>query len=306
MTSIRSILLDLRTSFDAGGIEAVAKTHRAAVQTHFAYRMLSGLTNLLVPVNALLRIAEDADRQVGHLGVARGTQEVLKRLPAPCQVDFPERGREIIQSQPLVVFGKHGSVLTPFIIAASLDRSDLRMLTASYVAKIGPNTSAASFPVYLPPPTIRHSGRGGILPRVIGWLTSRLVPPMEKSEAQERNRAALRNAANHVRDGGTLLIAPDGRDSKAKWQKGIGLLVAQLAESESWLVPYRIWTSNTAVFRMFSCNPILRALAVHHYRRGIRVAFAEPISVASVIEKTGRDAVAITAHLEAHYRSLGF
>lgn len=304
--SIRSILTDLKSSYATGGIEAVARAHRAAIQNHLTYRLLSRTINLLLPADSLLDIVEDADRQIGLLGVARGTQEVLKRLPTTWQVEFPEQGREIIRSHPFVVFGKHGSVLTPFLIAASLDRADLKMLTASYVANAGPNTAAASFPVYLQAPTLRRSSREGILPRLIGWLASRLVPPMEKSEAQQRNRESLLNAAQHVRTGGVLLIAPDGRDSRARWQKGIGLLVAQLAGSDSWLVPYRIWASNTAVFRMLSRNRLLRAIGMRQIRHGIRVAFAEPIAVASIIEKTGMDAATITSYLESHYRSLGF
>jgi hypothetical protein len=311
LAPIRDIVADLKSSFAAGGIEAVAQAHSAARKSCLSYRFLCGLIGLMFPAGPLLDILNDLDRRVGELGVAGASKEILSRLPTPWLAEYPQRGGNEIKTRSVVVFGKHGSVLTPFIVAAGLDRPDLKMVGVSYIAKLGPNIARCTYPVHLPIPTFRNAGRMGILPRISGWLTSRLESPVEKDVARQRNRTSLIQAAEHVRSGGALLIAPDGRDSKAKWRPGIGLLVRDLAPgstegSDTYLVPYRIWASITGIFRLLSRNPASRALGRWQYRRPIRIAFGEPIRLSAVIERTGLDPVAITEHLEAHYRGLGY
>ena len=311
MTPIRRIVADLKASFAVGGIEAMSQTHSAAMKNSRPYRLLCGLVDLVFPAATLLDIAKDLDRHIGELGVSGGSKAALNTLPIPWLAEFPRRGEDEIKTCPVVVFGLHGSILTPFLLAASLDRPDLKMLGASYVAKLGPNIARSTYPVLLPMPTFRSAGRMGVLPRISGWLTSRLESPVEKDIAKEQNRASLIQAAEHVRNGGALLIAPNARDPRAKWRLGIGLLVAHLAQNDAtdcdaYLVPYRIWASFTGVFRLLSRNPILRALGRWQYRRPIRVVFGEPIPLSVVIEQTGLDPAAITEYLQTHYRSLGF
>lgn len=311
LTPIRRIVADLKASFAAGGIEAMSRTHSAAMKNSLSYRLFCGLVDLVFPATSLLDIAKDLDRQVGELGVAGGSKAVLNGLPTPWLAEFPGRGEDEIKTCPVVVFGRHGSVLTPFLVAASLDRPDLKVLGASYVAKLGPNIARSMYPVLLPMPTFRSAGRTGILPRISGWLTSRLESPVDKDVARARNRTSLSQAAEHVRSGGALLIAPDARDPKVNWRPGIGLLVAHLAlidagNRDVYLVPFRIWASITGVFRLLSRNPISRALGRWQYRRPIRVVFADPIPLSVVIEQSGLDPAAITEYLETHYRGLGF
>jgi hypothetical protein len=311
VTPIRRIVADLKSSFEIGGIEAMAEAHSAAVRTSLSYRLFYGLLNLAYPATSLLEVMKNLDRRIGELGVTEASRALLRLLPTSWSAEFPPEEEARIRCRPIVVFGKHGSILTPFLVAASLDRPDLKMLGASYVAKLGPNVASLTYPVHLPIPTLRRAARKGILLRVGAWLTARLDCPIGKDAARERNRASLTQAAEHVRSGGALLIAPDAPDPKARWRSGIGLLVAHLvqdddANCDACLVPYRIWASITGIFHLLSCNPALRALGRWEYRRPIRVVFAEPIPVSTVIEETGLDPAAITEHLEAHYRGLGF
>lgn len=311
MIRIRRIVADLKASFAVGGIEAMNRTHSAALKSSRMYRLLCELVDFVFPLTPLLDIARDLDRHVGEFGAAGGSKVALNRLSIPWLAEFPARGERKTKTCPVVVFGKHGSILTPFLVAASLDRSDLKMLGASYVAKLGPNIARTMCPVHLPRATFRGAGRAGILPRISGWLTARLESTVEKDVAKERNRTSLFQAAEHVRSGGALLIAPDGRNPSEKWRPGIGLLVAHLAkiseaDRNAYLVPYRIWAPITGVFRLLSRNPVLRALGRRQYRRPIRVAFGEPIPLSVAIEQTGFDPAAITEYLEAHYRGLGF
>ena len=311
MIPIRRIVADLKASFAVGGIEAMSQTHSAAMNNSQIYRLLCGLVDLVFPAATLLDIAKDLDRYVGELGVAGGSKAALDTLPISWQAELPRRGQDKIKTCPFIVFGQHGSILTPFLVAASLDRPDLKMLGASFVAKLGPNVARSMYPVLLPMPTFRSAGRMGILPRIGGWLASRLEPPVDKDAAKEQNRTSLIQAAEHVRNGGALLMAPDGRDPRAKWHLGLGYLVAHLAQIEAtdcsaYLVPFRIWASITGIYRLLSRNPILRALGRWQYRRPIRVAFGDPIPLSLVIEQAGRDPAAITEHLETYYHSLGY
>lgn len=311
LTPIRHIVADLKASFAAGGIEAMARTHSAATKSSLSYRLFCGLVDLVFPATPLLGIAGDLDHYIGELGVADGSKEILKRIPTPWMAEFPGRGGTEIRTHPVVVFGKHGSILTPFLVAASLDRPDLKMLAASYIARLGPNIARTMYPVRLPVPSFRSAGRAGILPRISGWLTSRLESPLARDIRREQTRASLVQAAEHVRSGGALLIAPDAGAPTSKWRPGIGFLVANLVQGDAadrgaYLVPYRIWASITGFFRLLSRNPISRALGRWQYRRPIRVAFGEPIPLSAVIEQTGLDPVSITEYLEAYYRALGF
>ncbi len=311
MTSIRRIVADLKASLADGGIEAMAEAHSAGMKSSLSYRLFCGLIDLVYPATSLLDVMKDVDRRLGELGVARASEAVLEMLPTPWRAEFPGRGEGEIRTRPVVVFGKHGSVLTPFLIAASLDRPDLKMLAASYVGKLGPNVARTMYPVHLPIPTLRRAARKGILLRIGAWLTAKLNAPVERGAAREQNRTSLNRAAEHVRSGGALLIAPDAHNPKDKWRTGIGLLVARIAEDEdtigdTYLVPYRIWASIIGIFHLLSRNPLMRTIGRWEYRRPIRVVFGEPIPLSAVIERTGLDPAAITEHLEAHYRGLGF
>jgi len=311
VTHIRRVVAELKASLASGGIEAMARTHSAAMNSGPSYRLFCGLVDLMYPATALLDILKDLDHQVGQLGVAGGSKAVLRKIPTPWRAEFPEGRQAEIKTRPVIVFGKHGSVLTPFLVAASLDRPDLKMIGASYVAKLGPNIARCTYPVQLPIPTFRRAARRGILIRIGAWLTAKLDLPVEKDAARERNRASLIRASEHVRGGGALLIAPDAHNPRAKWRTGIGLLVTQLAQHDTatrdpCLVPYRIWASVTGVFHLLSRNPVTRALGRWEYRHPIRIVFGEPIPASAVIEQTGLDPAGITEYLEAHYRGLGF
>jgi len=308
---VRRIVSEVKASFASGGIAAVAETHAAGRRKSLTYRLLSGLLDFAYPAAALLEIMKDVDRQVGELGIVDGSKAVLARLPGSRETAFPPAGEDEIRTRPAVVFGKHGSVLTPFLVAASLERPDLKMLAASYIAKLGPNVAATMYSVHLPPPTLRTASRRGILLRLGAWLTARIEADVEKDAARQANRASLIQAGEHVRGGGALLIAPDARDSKARWRTGIGLLIAHLAGrradgDEIYLVPYRTWAPIAGVFHLFSPNPLLRAFGKWEYRRPMRVVFAEPLALSVVVARTGTDPTAITEYLEAHYRGLGF
>jgi hypothetical protein len=271
--------------------------------------MFCGLIDFLYPATPLLHLMKDVDRQVGELGIVQASDAILGLLPTRRMVTFPAAGAQDIRARPVVVFGKHGSILTPFIVAAALRRTDLKMVGATYVARLGPHVADLMYPVHLPIPTFKRAARKGVLLRIGAWMTAKLDSPVSKEAARQRNRTSLRCAAEHVRHGGALLIAPDARNPKDKWRTGIGLMLRHLAESDgvdALLVPYRIWASITGIFHLLSCNPLLRVWGRWEYRHPVRIAFGDPLPLTAVLQRTGLDPAAITAYLEEYYRGLGY
>ena len=312
MRSLRKVMTELKGAFDNGGIEPLYRAHVAGLRSSPPYWCLYRLADLFLPITPLFGIVKDLDRLVGELGVHGGSKVVLGRPPVPWRAVLPERGEAEIRTSPIIVYGTHGSILTPLLLAVALDRPDMKMIGASYIAKLGPNIANCTFAVHTTMPlTVKTAGRKGLLPRAMGWLTYKLDPSMPRDAAKERNRAALTQAAGHVRSGGGLLIAPDSRKPSDPWRCGLGVLVAMLAQEPGarpcYLVPWRIWgASITGIFYLLSRNPITRALGRFRFRHPVRVELGEPIPLQAVVAKTGLDPVKITAYLEAHYKGLGF
>jgi hypothetical protein len=235
-------LRELSDSFEQGSVDALHQAHLASLEKSLRYRLLYRALNLFLPITPLLAITRDLDRMVGELGVHGGSRVTLARPPVPWRVEMPAQGEVEIRTAPIIVYGAHGSILTPLLLAAAIDRPDLKMVAASYIAKLGPNIAACSFPVYAAAPiNVKRAGRKGIVPRAMGWIAWKSEGGLDADVARERNRDSLRRAADYVRGGGGLLIAPEPRDHREPWRLGIGALVADLAHdpgtSPVYLVP---------------------------------------------------------------------
>jgi len=310
--SLRCVLRELSDSFEQGGIDALHQAHFASLKKSLRYRLLYRLLNLFLPITPLLTITRDLDRMVGELGVHGGSRVTLARLPIPWRAEMPARGEAEIRTAPIIVYGTHGSILTPLLLAAAIDRPDLKMIAASYITKLGPNIAACSFPVYAAAPVkVKRAGRKGLVPRVMGWIAWKSEGGLERDAAKERNRDSLRRAAEQVRRGGGLLIAPEPRNHRESWRAGIGVLVAELTRNPgphaTYLVPWSIsGASITGIFQLLSRNPLARRLGKLRFRRPVRVAFGEPIPIQRVVDEVGLDPVRIAAAIETHYRGLGF
>ena len=306
----RRVIAALREALAEGGVEALAETHVACVRSSLSYRIASWVLELVYPLSALLGFVAAAEHFVVESGLVDGARRALEELPIRWQVEYPHGDRRSFASGPLVVFGRHGSVLTPFLVAAALGRRDLHMLGATYVAALGPGVACRVHPVHLPVPTLRTAARRGILLRIGAWAVSRLNTPTNKATARRTNLESLRSAADYVREGGALLIAPDAPNPRESWRVGIGLIACRLSEGEPvadvLFVPYRIWASITGLFHILSPNPLLRAAGRWEYRKPIRIAFGEPIALSAVVNRGGADPTRITRYLETYYRELGY
>jgi hypothetical protein len=299
-------------SFDAGGIGTLHEAHLACLRKSRRYRTLYRLIRFFLPITPLLTITKDLEHLVGELGVHGGSRVTLARPPIPWQVVMPPNGEREIRTAPIIVYGTHGSILTPLLLAAAIDRPDLKMIAASYIAKLGPNIAECSFPVFAATPVkVKRAGRKGLVPRAMGWIAWKSEGGLDPDVARERNRDSLRQAAAYVRRGGGLLIAPEPRDHRKVWRSGIGALVADLARDPGtkpiYLVPWSITgASITGIFQLLSRNPFMRRLGERRFRQPVRVALGEPMSIERVVAEAGCDPVEITSYLERDYRDRGF
>jgi hypothetical protein len=298
-------------AFDQGGVEALHAAHVASLKKSFRYQALCRLLDLMVPMTPILAIVKDIDRLVGELGVSAASRQVLARLSIPWRTEMPEKGQQDVLSASVVFYGRHDSSLTPFLLGAALDRPDLKMVAASFIAKIGPNVGRCSFPIYATAQVkMKSAGRKGITPRALGWIAWKSERSIDREEARERNRASLEQAVEHVRSGGGLLVAPDPRERKRPWRQGIGVIVVSLAHDPgarpTYVVPWSITgASITGLFQLLSRNPAMRALGRMRFRHPIRVTFGEPVPVRRIVEEAGYNPGKVTEVLERDYRERG-
>lgn len=306
-----SILMQLRAALTQGGIEALYEAHRAASRL-VLYRVGWWAIDGLFPFTVLMNMARRLERRIGEVGAPAACAETLACLPNRWIAEFPERGTDKLAGSPAIIYGAHGSILTPLLVSAALSRDDAKMLGTSWLERLGPNIGRYTFPVFAGSPIgFRSAGRNGLTPRLAGWLTSKFEVETGRDTAKANNRASLARAAAHVRTGGAVLISPDPRPPQRRWRQGVGVLAANLAKdppvSDCYLIPMRIWNASiVGIFRYLSRNPLLRMLGRLQYRRPIRVTFGEPIRLASVVEAVGDEPARITEYLERHYHELGF
>jgi len=313
LSKLAHVVDDLRSAIRDGGTESLYQAHQTARRSCLSYRILYGLANVFLPINPLFDIVRDIDRQIGELGAAGGAEAVLARPSIPWKREFLDGSLPTMQTHPVIVYGRHGSILTPLLIAAAVGRADEKMIAASYIDALGPNIHEHSFPVYTTTPlSVRLAGRKGLVPRLVGWLAYKLDPPTERTEAKRKNQVALMQATDYVRRGGALLIAPDPRNRGGAWRPGIGVIIAALAETpaqacDCLLIPFRIWNASmTGIYQLLSRNPMVRALGRWRFRHPVKIVFGPPQPLRGVVAEAGTDPKAITQYLERRYRELGF
>jgi hypothetical protein len=310
--TVRDVLRSLRSAYDRGGIEEFHGAHAEARRRSVTYKALCGLVSLAVPVAPILDEARELDQLIGELGLCAASRGVLARLRIPWQIDMPERGAQDILSAPVVFYGRRGAALTPLLLAAALDRSDLKVVAASHIAGMGANIGRYSFPVYAAARTReKGAGRRRLVPPAGARIAFLLGAAIDREDARARNRTSLVQAVDHVRHGGGLVIAPDPRERKGAWRQGIGVIVVGLAHDSgtrpAYVVPWSITNiPTTGVLQLLSPNPLVRAIGRMRFRHPVHVAFGEPVPVRRVVELAGYNPAKVAEYLERDYHDRSF
>ncbi|MBC7221154.1 hypothetical protein H5T55_06800 [Candidatus Bipolaricaulota bacterium] len=188
--------------------------------------------NRLYPLQALLDVSYELDRRMAGEGLARASRWLLDEGVGRWASEVPPATSAALASEPVILYGNHPTLLTPFLVSAHVARPDYRIVAASFLEKFLPAFGQYAISVELPVNQWwKQLWQGGLGRLVVAYWATRLRPVPPRPTARQRNRTALEAAAAHVRGGGALLIAPGGWSRSAKrWYPGIGRIVRGLAD----------------------------------------------------------------------------
>jgi len=300
----------MRRAYAEGDIAELINAYKRASDVSLSLRSLLSLLEFFYPLGAFLELAARLDRKIADHGFHEGCRQFLGDLKIEWACDLPERHRAIVETQPVIFFGNHPSLLTPFLVAASVDRSDLRYFMTSYVCRLIPSFEEVSYPMEVPlTRSWTEWRRGGWKRALVYRLVSLLHDLPDTEEVKAINRSSLALGASHVRIGGSVMICPSGGGTQdRRWYPGIGSLVKSLQQAPSdreiYLVPIREENcTNKRVYAHLMDGPIARLKESVLYRGPVRIAIAEPIPL-SRLASPSSTAEQIVEILRAHYDAL--
>ncbi len=290
---------------EAGGLQVAYEDARWRTR---AMRPVLAVADRLYPMTEAIGFAGEMDRRIAADGLAKACQAGADRLGLEYEVVMSDSTREALETSPVIVYGNHPTMLTPFLVGASIHRPDLRFFMMSYVGHLIPSLRSYMLPLEIPSRRSWVEWRRGGNRRVVAhWLTQILERGRERTDAKPTNRQTLGKGAHHVCSGGCVVIFPSGGGRKDKaWFPGIGHLTGQLARDPAapnvLLVPMREEeSSNDHVYlglRRIGGHPRDTARLAR-----IRVRFAEPQRLADLVDPAD-SARATAARLQAHYEEI--
>lgn len=297
-----------RQAYERGDLEALRELwHQGLNEPGIGFFLR--FYNRLYPFQALLDLSVEVNRRMGWEGLASASRWLLETAGIPWECDVPSSTREVLNSGAALIYGNHPSLLTPFLLAAAVDRPDLRMIATNFLELFLPNFAPYAILVDLPVNRWWAQFREGGLERlVVAYWVTRLRPPLPREAAKEANARALHLGIEHVRNGGCLVIAPMGWTRRERdWYRGIGVIVKGLAERPCdrpvYLAPFREENTSDRLVRA-----LLRAQGAGRLKRRlqprpIRIRFAEAIPLRELgpLELTVPDLV---RRLQGQYKAL--
>jgi hypothetical protein len=271
-------------------------------------RPLLALADRMYPMTEAIELAGEMDRRIREDGLSSACAAGAERLGLDCEFVMSEATREVLTASPVIVYGNHPTMLTPFLIGASVRRPDLRFFMLSYVGHLVPSLRAYMLPLEIPSGRSWAEWRRGGNRRIVEhWLTQILEKGRERADAKPANRQILGKGAQHVAGGGCVVIFPSGGGRKDRtWYPGIGHLAGELARDPDapkvFLVPMREeQSSNGHVYQGF--RRASRGDRDASTLSPIRVRFGEPHRLADLVD-LGDNARAIAAKLQANYEEI--
>ena len=290
---------------EEGGLQAAYAEVRWRTR---GIRPLLAVADRMYPMTEAIELAGEMDRRIREDGLSSACAAGAERLGLDCEFVMSKATREVLTASPVIVYGNHPTMLTPFLIGASVRRPDLRFFMLSYVGHLVPSLRAYMLPLEIPSGRSWLEWRRGGNRRIIEhWLTQILEKGRECTDAKPANRQILGKGAQHVAGGGCVVIFPSGGGRKDRaWYPGIGHLAGELARDpdapEVFLVPMREeQSSNDHVYQGF--RRASRGDRDVGTLSPIRVRFGEPHRLADLVSASD-GAHAIAARLQAHYETI--
>lgn len=304
--SPRQAVRRVRRAYAAGGEGRLQAAYADARWQTPIIRPLLALADRLYPMTEAIHFAGEMDRRIRADGLWRACLDGAARLGLDCEIAMSESTRETLAQSPVIIYGNHPTLLTPFLVGAAVPRADLRFFMLSYVGHLVPGLKEYILPLELSAPSSFLEWRRGGNRRVVAhWLTQILEKGRGPIDAKPSNRQTLGRGAQHVCGGGCVVIFPSGGGRKDRgWYAGIGHVVREVLSHpgarDVYLVPMREEnSSNDHVYRGF--RRMGRGAASDVERMSpIRVRFAEPRRLVDVVGETSSVAK-IVATLRADY-----
>ena len=308
--SARVAIDRMRDAYAAGDIVGLIRAYRQAPGESRLLRVALSLLESFYPLPAFLELAAHLDRNIGDDGLHVGCRRFFQEIAFDWQYDLSGPHKEIAETHPVIFFGNHPSLLTPFLVAASVNRSDLRYFSTSFVCRLIPSFGEISYPMEVPLTRSWTEWRRGGWKRVLAYrLISLLHDLPDGEETKTINCRSLALGASHVRQGGSVMICPGGGGKHdRRWYPGIGSLLKNLQQApgdrEAYLVPIREENcTNKRVYAHLMDGPMARLKESVLYRGPVRITIADPIPLSRIISPAST-AEQIVELLRAHYNSL--
>lgn len=288
--SFRESLQALRNAYVQGDAQKLHDAYVGARKTSRFLGMTLPVFENIYPLRRFLALAAQLESSMAAHGIHAGCQRFFESLSIPWQCDLPASVREIAEHEPVIFFGNHPSLFTPFFTAASINRPDFRLFSTKYVCNLLPTIGNAAFPMEVPLTRSWTEWRRSGWQRAVVYRLIALVHDMPEPEViRESNRASLIAGAEYIRQGGSAIICPGGggKAKDRKWYAGIGSLVKQLQEASEdrtiYLLPFREENcSNKRIYAHIQNGLVSRFKNAVVYRGPIRIRFADPIPLSEV------------------------
>ncbi len=301
-----SVLDELQAAYQEAGIYGLRRTYREAERTSLARRTLFRVVDLAFPLTRFLDAAVLLDGRIGELGAPEGCRAALNEFGFPWEIVIPQGQATALHEGPLIAYGNHPTLLSPFLVAAGLRRPDMRFLSLEYVSRLLPHLAPYLLPLKVTYDRETRPRLGADFGHRVGTaLLYRMEPEVQADVAREQNRQSIDAAIAHIQTGGCVVVFPSGA-GLGRWFSGIGSLVRGVLdadpESPAVLAPFQEQnSSNRLIYSIVSHRwPVPERMA--RRRKPIRIAFERPIPVPSVLaDPSAHD---LTAVLEGRYDRL--
>ena len=301
----------LKSAYSKGGIPALRDAYLSAAKESLVCRTAWRLVDLVCPVSGFLDWTVRLNDLVATYGYHGGAARLFDALPLRWESEVSPDCEEVLHNAPLILYGNHPSQITSLVVAAALDRSDLRFLGIGFFTKILP--SAEPFVLQFQDShrrTCRDLLGSGLAHTLALSLLFRLDEQELRSDAREHNQRMLRSAVGHVRGGGSVLIFPMGEATGWRnWFPGIGVLVRDLAETaeehQAYLLPFHVENeSNARLYSLLSTSPLGRARRKRLNRDPVRIRFGRPTRVEEIVQDSTLPPSALASLLQQQYERL--
>lgn len=279
----------MRQAFEERDPERLLAAYDELMSGRLVTRLLVRIIELNYPVRAALAWAGRIERSIARQGLPKASQRFLQSTIGAWSVAVSPLATSTFRDGPTIFYGNHPSMLTPFLVAAQLDRDDFRSVSTRYVCHLLPSFGKLSYPVEVP--LIRPLSEwqfGNLRRSFIFALVALLRGHHSLEEVKLANRQSIRQAGEHVRSGGCLIICPDGGEWRRRdWYPGIGIIAKALAEQgvadRVRLVPFcEVNSSNHRITATMRHGPIARMKRSWYERKPVRIVFGDPILLSQV------------------------